>query len=239
MLTILMALIGIPVGVVLDVLIERLATEPYDDEDEGDAGAAVSSGPLIHAEAGSLLIEHETEHAWRRRSIVVAATVALFAIAATRYDSARELAVVSAYICALLICAATDLLAYRVPNVITYPAILGAIAAAAFMPGAGLYDALFGGLLAGGILLLPAIFTGGVGMGMGDVKLALFVGLAVGFQLVPIALLVMALGGGMVALALLVSGQRKRGEPIPYAPFISAGALVTLLGLGSTFTSLS
>jgi len=237
MLTILMALIGLPVGVVLDVLIERLATEPYSDEDEDIDTPVVPAGPSIHSEAGALLVEHD--HVWRRRAIVVVATSALFALAAARYDSTAELTVVSAYICALLICAATDLLSYRVPNVITYPAILGALAAAALMPGANLYDALFGGLLAGGILLLPAIFTGGVGMGMGDVKLALFVGLAVGFQLVPIALLVMALGGGAVAAVLLVSRQRKRGEPVPYAPFISAGALVTLLGLGATFTRFS
>ncbi len=234
-----MALVGLPAGVILDVLIERLATEPYDDEDEYAEAPGVSVGPSIHAEAGSLLVEQEPGHAWRRRVIVVIATSALFAIAAARYDSAIEFAVVSGYICALLVCAATDLLSYRVPNVITYPAILGALAAAWLMPDANFYDALFGGLLAGGILLLPAIFTGGVGMGMGDVKLALFVGLAVGFQLVPIALLVMALGGGAVASVLLVSRQRKRGEPIPYAPFISAGALVTLLGLGATFTRFS
>lgn len=236
MLTILMALIGLPVGVLLDVLIERLATAPYDD-DEDIVTPVVSAGPSIHAETGALLVERD--HVWRRRAIVVVATSALFAIAAARYDSAAELAVVSAYICALLICAATDLFSYRVPNVITYPAILGALAAAALMPDANFYDALFGGLLAGGILLLPAIFTGGVGMGMGDVKLALFAGLAVGFQLVPIALLVMALGGGIVAATLLVSGRRKRGEPIPYAPFIAGGALVTLLWLGATFNSLS
>ena len=42
-----------------------------------------------------------------------------------------------------------------------------------------------------------------------------------------------------VAATLLVSGSRKRGEPIPYAPFISAGALVALLGAGASFTSLS
>ena len=234
MLTILMALIGLPVGVVLDVLIERLATEPYDEDEDIDT-PAVSAGRSIHAEAGALLVTHD--HVWRRRAIVIVATSALFAIAAARYDSAAELTVVSAYICALLICAATDLLSYRVPNVITYPAILGALAAAALMPDANFYDALFGGLLAGGILLLPAIFTGGVGMGMGDVKLALFAGLAVGFQLVPIALLVMALGGGAVAATMLVSGRRKRGEPIPYAPFISGGALVTLLWLGAAFTS--
>jgi len=233
-----MALIGLPVGVALDVIIERLATEPYHEEDSDEVLAPVSPSPSLHAEAGALRVAHDPEFAWRRRAMVIIATSVLFAIAAMRYEGA-ELAVVGGYICVLLVCAGTDLLAFRVPNVVTYPAIAGALAAGAFMPGASLPDALFGGLLAGGILLLPALFTGGVGMGMGDVKLALFVGLALGFQLVPFALIVMALGGGAVAGALLLSRQRKRGEPIPYAPFISAGALVTLLGLGSTFSKLS
>ena len=239
MLLILMSLIGLPVGVVLYALIERLATKPYsgEDEDEDTDSPAVSAAPSIHGEAGALLIAHDG--VWRRRAIVIVATSALFATATARYENPIELAIISAYICALLICAATDLLTYRVPNVVTYPAILGAIAVAALMPDANFYAALSGGLLAGGVLLLPAIFTGGAGMGMGDVKLALFVGLAVGFQLVPIALLVMALGGGLVAATLLVSGGRKRGEPIPYAPFISAGALVALLGAGASFTGLS
>jgi leader peptidase (prepilin peptidase)/N-methyltransferase len=122
---------------------------------------------------------------------------------------------------------------------VTYPAIVLAIGAAVIMPDADVSNALFGGLLAGGILLLPALLTGGVGMGMGDVKLAFFTGLAVGLELVPVALLVMAISGGLAAGGLLLSRKRTRGEPIPYAPYISCGALVTLLGLGSAFARLS
>ena len=237
MLTLLMALIALPAGIVLDALIERLAV-PFDDGEDGEEEAPAIVTPFLHGEAGSLTVERGPERTWRRRLLVVVATVCLFAMAANRYEGG-QLAVVSLYICALIICGATDLLTYRVPNLITYPAIAGAIAAGVFMPGANFLNVLFGGLLAGGVLLMPAIFTGGAGMGMGDVKLATFVGLAVGFTLVPPALLFMALGGGAVAAALLMSGLRKRGEPIPYAPFIVIGALVTLLWQGAAFASLT
>jgi prepilin signal peptidase PulO-like enzyme (type II secretory pathway) len=240
MLTLLLALIGLPAGFVLDAIIGRLATAPYEDEEGEETAEPVGlAAPSLHGEAGSLLIEQEATHTWRRRLLTVAATTGLFAIAAARYEGGGALAVVCVYLCALLICASTDLLSYRVPNVITYPAILGAIVAGAFMPGSNFLDAVFGGLLAGGVLLLPALLTGGVGMGMGDVKLAAFVGLAVGFQLIPVALLAMAITGGAVAAFLLVSGLRKRGEPIPYAPFIAGGAIATLLWQGAVFSSLT
>jgi prepilin signal peptidase PulO-like enzyme (type II secretory pathway) len=240
MLSLFAALIGFPAGIVLDALIERLAIAPVDDEEDIDAlTAAPSPGPSLHAEAGSLLVEHGSSHAWRRRVLVVGATAGLFAAAAARYDDIGQLLVVCLYISGLLVCAATDLLTYRVPNVITYPAILGAILAGALMPGADILNVLAGGGLAGGVLLLPALFTGGVGMGMGDVKLAAFVGLALGFALVPAALLLMALAGGVVAGSLLLSGLRKRGEPIPYAPFIALGAVATLLWQGAAFASLT
>ena len=177
--------------------------------------------------------------AWARRLVVVAATAGLFALAAARYDDVSHLAVVTAYLCVLLVCAATDALAFRVPNVVTYPAIAGALALGAALPGADIVEVIAGGALAGGVLLLPALFTGGLGMGMGDVKLAAFIGLALGFANVVPALLFMALAGGLVAALLLVSGLRKRGEPIPYAPFISAGALAALLWQGTAFIRLA
>jgi prepilin signal peptidase PulO-like enzyme (type II secretory pathway) len=49
----------------------------------------------------------------------------------------------------------------------------------------------------------------------------------------------MAFAGGIAAVFLLLSGLRKRGEPIPYAPFISAGALAVLLWQGAAFASLT
>jgi len=243
---ILLALIGLPVGLALDALIVRLAVLPDDDEaGEGEVPDAPAdeptpwSAPALGAEAGTLVLAAEHPGvSWSRRLLVVAATAGLFAIAGARYDGAQQLAAVTGYIAVLLLCAGTDALAYRVPNVVTYPAILGALVAGALMPGAGFYEALAGGALAGGLLLLPALVTGGVGMGMGDVKLAAFVGLALGFSKVVPALIFMALGGGLVAVLLLLTRLRKRGEPIPYAPFISIGAIVTLLWFGAAFETL-
>ena len=239
MIALYLALISLIVGLVLDTLIVRLAVPPGDEPDD-ELEEPAPSPVFLHAEAGSLVLGHDgSRGAWTRRLLVVGATAGLFAAVATRYDDAAHLAVVTAYVCVLLVCAATDMLSFRVPNVITYPAIVGAVALGALMPDADLAEVAAGGALAGGVLLLPALLTGGVGMGMGDVKLAAFVGLALGFTNVAPALLFMALAGGLAAVLLLATGLRKRREPIPYAPFISAGALATLLWQGTAFVSVA
>ncbi|MGB2694301.1 MAG: A24 family peptidase [Dehalococcoidia bacterium] len=236
----LLALIGLAVGLALDALVVRLAVRPDhgdDEPDEPEAPEPVPTFPAFHTETGSLVVASPLQ-TWTRRLVIVATTAALFAVAGGQYDKASHLAIITAYICVFVACAATDALSYRVPNVITYPAIVGAMFVGAVMPDADVKEVLGGGLLAGGVLLLPALFTGGVGMGMGDVKLAAFVGLALGFtNLVPALLFMSLLGGGAAAL-LLITGLRKRGEPIPYAPFIAAGALATLLWQGAAFVNL-
>jgi prepilin signal peptidase PulO-like enzyme (type II secretory pathway) len=231
MASLLLALIGIPVGLVLDALAVHFASQP-DEEDE--AHEAAPSTAARSSEAGVLVIEDGAQ-AWLRRLLITGATVALFAAAGTRFDLPGDLAIVTAYVCVLLVCAGTDLMCYRVPNAVTYPAIVIALAVGATMSGASMVDVGIGGALAGGVFLLPALFTGGIGMGMGDVKLAAFVGLALGLEHVAPAMLITALGGGAVALFLLLTGLRKRGEPIPYAPFIAAGGLAALLWQGTAF----
>ena len=121
----------------------------------------------------------------------------------------------------------------------SWVAVLVGLLIGAVMPDANLSSVLAGGALAGGILLVRSLLTGGVGMGMGDVKLATFVGLALGFELAVRAMLLMAFAGGIAAVFLLLTGLRKRGEPIPYAPFISAGALAVLLWQGAAFVALT
>lgn len=235
----LLALIGLPVGLALDAIATRLAVPFDDEEEEDDADAPAYVGRLTHAEAGALVVDETPGRTWTRRLLIVAATVALFAAAGTRYDEPGHLALITSYVCVLIVCTVTDVLSYRVPNVITYPAIVGTLLVAWWMPDAELTDAALGGALAAGVLLVPSLLTGGVGIGMGDVKLALFVGLALGLENVAAAILLMALTGGTVALLLLILRLRKRGEPIPYAPFIAVGALASLLWQGTVFTNLS
>lgn len=232
-----MAIIGVVAGLVIDELIARLAREPYErgdlnDDIPGEHRAKVALG----SEAGAMEMPGLlTTGAPYRRLVVVLATTAGFALLGSRYEGADwQLAIAAIYAAALIICTATDLLAYRVPNAVTYPAIIGALAIGMLAPDANRLDVLFGGLLFGGLLFLPALLTGGA-MGMGDVKLGFFVGLALGLTFVVPAMLIMAMSGGLAATVLLVTRLRRKGDPIPYAPFIAGGALVSMLLSGTAF----
>jgi prepilin signal peptidase PulO-like enzyme (type II secretory pathway) len=51
-------------------------------------------------------------------------------------------------------------------------------------------------------------------------------------------MLIMAMSGGLAAAILLVTKLRGKGDPIPYAPFIAGGALVSMLISGTAFYSI-
>ncbi len=239
-----MAMFGVIVGFVLDELIARLAREPYErgDADEDMPPAASSGGGQLElaSEAGALEMPRLlTTGAPYRRIIVVLATVAVFAALGRQYQGEDwHLAIVSFYASVLIICTATDMLAYRVPNAVTYPAIIGTVIIGMVVPGTNRLDVIAGGLIFGGLLFVPSILTGGA-MGMGDVKLAFFVGFALGLTFVVPAMLIMAMAGGLAAAILLITRLRGKGDPIPYAPFIAGGALVALLIRGAAFYEIS
>lgn len=66
-------------------------------------------------------------------------------------------------------------------------------------------------------------------MGLGDVKLATFVGLVAGFPLVLLALfLSFVLGGAIGAVAVLIRHKGMK-DAIPFAPFLATGGMVAML----------
>jgi leader peptidase (prepilin peptidase)/N-methyltransferase len=78
------------------------------------------------------------------------------------------------------------------------------------------------------ILLIPMLFLRG-GMGMGDLKLTMLIGMITGFPLVFISIFISVISGGLIAGILLLTGIKKRKDAIPFGPFLCLGALVTLL----------
>jgi len=231
---VLFTLLGAVVGFLLDPLVALLAVPTPEDEaaPQEEGPVTPSLGEAGRARRATMIGQGPL---WRRPALI-AATAATFAVAAARYEEPEQAALVSAYAAALIACAATDLIAFRVPNVITYPAAGGAILAAAVMPHGDLTEALIGGAVGGGLLLVMSIVSRG-GLGLGDVKLAGFVGLALGGPLIFPALLITTVAGGLAA-ACLALRLRRRDFPIPYAPFISGGALTVLLWQGSAFVTL-
>lgn len=89
-------------------------------------------------------------------------------------------------------------------------------------------SALLGGAIGFLIMLMPYLLSRG-GMGAGDVKLAGFLGMVVGFPQVLAALLVGIIIGGLVAILLLIARLRGRKEAIPFGPFLAVGAMVALV----------
>lgn len=178
----------------------------------------------------SLLLRGTSWQTWAFAGVAAG----LIAGAGIRYRDVAEALIVAIYIVVLVSCAATDVASYRVPNAITYPAIVFALIAGALMPGGGVKETLGGAATAGGFMLVALIISRGA-MGLGNVKLAVFSGLAVGWPLIGDALLLMALSGGAVATLLLLLRIKGRRDPIPYAPFISAATVAVILWQGTAF----
>ncbi len=89
-------------------------------------------------------------------------------------------------------------------------------------------SALGGGAAAFAFFYLLAVLVPD-GMGMGDVKLALVMGLFLGAGWVAMALILAFLLGGLASAVLLATRRVGRRGHIPFGPFLAAGGLITIL----------
>lgn len=119
----------------------------------------------------------------------------------------------------------------RVPNVIVLPAI-GLALGYAWWSG-DLPSAVAGALLAFVAFLalygLGRRLFGPGALGMGDVKLAAFIGALAGVERMPYALLAGILLAGVAAGWLLLSGRARRGDSLPFGYFMALAAAVVLI----------
>lgn len=144
------------------------------------------------------------------------------------YGLTPELGIMSFYFCLLTIILVIDLERGVILNKVVYPAAAIALIIGAFTSNPGIIKVAIGGGLGLVIMLLVALVSRG-GIGWGDVKMAGLVGLLTGFPLVIVSLLLAVVSGGLVAAVLLVLKVKQRKQTIPFGPFLSLGAMVTLL----------
>ena len=132
----------------------------------------------------------------------------------------------------LLVVAVTDLSHKIIPNAITFPGIaVGLLSASTILP-LGLIDSVLGLLVGGGILWVlawasPYLF-GKEGMGGGDIKLLAVIGAFLGWKPALLTIMMGSFLGSLVGSALIGAGVIKRGDYIPFGPFLVCGALVSL-----------
>lgn len=94
-------------------------------------------------------------------------------------------------------------------------------------------DPLLGGSVSAVLLALffgsLIILTRGRGMGGGDLKLGVFIGLILGSPLSILGVLIAFILGSGMGLVLVGSKKRNLQQTIPFGPFLSAGAVIALI----------
>jgi len=138
-------------------------------------------------------------------------------------------AAIAAFLAAVVVTvAAIDVRDLRIPNRVVLPATaIVLVADLAWFPGRML-EFVSAALLAGGVLLVPNLIRRSW-MGMGDVKLGLLLGVALGWGVIG-ALLLAFMAVLPVALIILVRGSAPaRRAALPFGPFMAFGALAVLV----------
>ncbi|MFO7595804.1 MAG: A24 family peptidase [Desulfocurvibacter africanus] len=144
----------------------------------------------------------------------------------------------------LLVASGIDLDNFILPDRLTLSGFPLALGFAALRPDLALSDAAWGAVAGAGAFKLIQVgykFLRGVdGLGTGDVKLMLLIGAWLGWQLVPMAVLVGSVAALPVGILYALRSKRT-GQPaiVPYGPFLSLGAMACVLYGGELLTLLT
>ena len=87
---------------------------------------------------------------------------------------------------------------------------------------------MIGGAIGCAILLVPYLIYPS-GIGFGDIKLALMVGLMTGYPEAVVAMILAIFAGGLVGIALLALRVKGLKGGIPFGTFLAVAAMASLL----------
>jgi leader peptidase (prepilin peptidase) / N-methyltransferase len=167
-----------------------------------------------------------------RYPIVELAAGLIAGYAAWRYGPTLVALGAAAFGWALLALAVIDLDTQLLPDDITLPLLWAGLLinfSGAFAP---LRTAVIGAVA--GYLSLWLIYwafklaTGKEGMGHGDFKLLAAIGAWLGWQKLPLVILLSSVVGAAVGIALIVFARHGREKPIPFGPYLAAAGLIAL-----------
>ena len=171
-----------------------------------------------------------------RYPLVEAGCGVLFLAVAARFGASWELPAYLVLTAALLAISIIDLEHFIVPDRITAPLTVSALALlglAALAEGNGWH---YGRTLLGGVAYFAFLLFLNIlypkGMGMGDVKLAFSLGLFLGWlgwgQVFLGGFLAFLLGA-LVGVTLIATKIKSRKDVVPFGPFLALGAMLTIL----------
>ena len=175
-----------------------------------------------------------------RYPLVEFSTAFLSAICAWHFGLGWEALMAIALTVTLVTIAMIDADTQLIPDSIVLPLMWLGLAMSLFhpMPGAQTLfispsDAIVGALA--GYLTLWSVFwlfklvTGKDGMGYGDFKLLAALGAWLGWQQLPLIVMLSAVVGAVINIFMIVARGKDRSIPIPFGPYLAAAGWITLL----------
>jgi leader peptidase (prepilin peptidase)/N-methyltransferase len=88
--------------------------------------------------------------------------------------------------------------------------------------------AITGYLALWSIYWLFKLATGKEGMGYGDFKLLAAIGAWVGWQMLPLVIMLSSAVGTVVGITLIIAARLGRNVPIPFGPYLAGGGVIAL-----------
>lgn len=175
--------------------------------------------------------------------LVEAATGLLFAftfyywssqVSSVTYQEIIHLIYLLFVVSVLLVLFTTDIVDGLLPNSIILPSIIVVLVYKLFLTLSSLLpfstlltDLVASFLVASGFFAIVYL-SNERALGGGDVKLAFFIALAVGWPAVLVALFVGFLTGGSCAVMLILTGKKRFGQTVPLGPFLALGGFTAL-----------
>jgi leader peptidase (prepilin peptidase)/N-methyltransferase len=223
------------VGSFLNVVIDRVPDKsPLRGERDGEASAPVSflgvpAQPWLLRNRG----QQELPGRWWQVELV---TAAVFALIGARYGFSSTAVPLLLLGASLVAVSVIDLQLLRIPDRITFPTLAIAIPLIALIAvtddrSGSLRAGLLGAAVYFALLFVPHLIYP-AGMGFGDVKLALALGVALGWYGWAVLFAGGFAGflfGALYGAGLMVMRRAGRRTGIPFGPFMIAGALTGLL----------
>nr|SPS04835.1 Type 4 prepilin-like proteins leader peptide-processing enzyme [Includes: Leader peptidase; N-methyltransferase] [Candidatus Nitrotoga fabula] len=143
------------------------------------------------------------------------------------------------FIWMLLVLSCIDLNTQMLPDEITLPLLWLGLLFNLFGTFIDLSSAVIGAitgyLILWGIYWLFRLVSGKEGLGYGDFKFLAALGAWLGWQSIPVIILLASITGIISSIALITTARLSRNDPIPFGPFLALSGLIALFW-GQTLT---
>lgn len=165
---------------------------------------------------------------------LVEALTGLFSLACVwRFGYSPDLVVALVLTWSLIALTVTDLRTMYLPDDLTLPLLWLGLLASLGGQTVSPADSILGAALGYGVLWsvfkLFKLVTGKEGMGYGDFKLLGALGAWLGWQALPLIVVLSALVGATVGLVLMLSRRAEWGTRIPFGPYLAGAGWIALL----------